>query len=533
LHEKRLRAQIAEVQIEGNEAMERKLTHLDTLDLQDVVRIGDLLLLPKGRLPNLSESFVLQSAGVIDVNTSETARNQLWRDLLSMEHSYNSSKYEDGEEPGWVENLPIHVRAYLRYSYAIREEDPLRIVGFVPHTGLSYMFVADGLADATHRLFKLGRLQGIQQLGFLQPPWVAMSDQQFVLPLTHVNRYLHSMDVMALSMTMADKLGLPEKERNTVQVAGFTHDWGMPAGGDSVKLVDVEALDEDRNYKRLIRERLDQRTWERVQHEYGIDENTLVRTIQNEGILGQILDVADKLAYVARDIDTCLNVAVGMRHARLDDSDAYVGTRALTEIVKDHSHVCSVWDSVRSDQERLVFTDVQRLIAFLKVRIVLFRELYYHPRARFGEYLISRILVKKLYDRGELTREMLLEMNDRELHDILDKRYGQRMVIRALSLKSNVQSFATREEALAFKADLDRFGVPFSLVEDHLHSIKPGTHFLVDSPAGVMPFLQAYRGDVRELHEMATMLPAVHVYYLAKEEMDAGDRQEVFDFLTA
>lgn len=494
------------------------LTRDDTLGLQDVFNIGgDLLLLPRVRLPNLSESLVLQKAGVIDRESSEIVRNTLSREMLSLESSYAAVKSASGKEPLWIEDLPLRQRTWLRYWYAATQEDPLAIINALPYTGVSYMVLDGGLCAKVARAFNLFRLQEVKQLGFLQAPWVIMEDQPLVVPLSEGTRYLHSLDVMMLSSLIGYNIGLSEDDLNTVRVAGFTHDFGTPAGGDSVKLIDSEAFDEDTNYKRLLHEKVNQEEWERIRGEYGIDETVLVDAVLNRGLLGQILDIADKLAYVARDVQTCLSVGV-IR----EDTDAYIGIKALDEIVGEFPHVCDVWDSVRRHGKNLVFTDMPRLIAFLKARIVLFRELYYHPRARFGEYLTSRVLVKKLYDRGDITRDELLEMSDSELLRCLNKTYGEWNVTRVLSVKSNVRSFKNRYEAELFKEELEKTGHSFSLIENHLHSIKPGTHLLVETKEGPKPLLEAYRGDAKELFEMANMLPAVHVYYFGDDmEPDA------------
>ncbi len=502
--------------------MAQRLTHYDTLGLQDVVKIDDLLILPLARFPNLSESLAIQKFGVVDVDSSTIARNSLSLNMMEMEGRYSSVRRETNGEPSWVNELPIHSRVWLRFWYATTQEDPLAIVNALPHTGVSYMVLDDGLCAEACRVFNIFRLQFVNQLGYLQAPWVAMMDQPFVMPLTNGTRYLHSLDVMMLVSLIGYNFGLTQGELNTLRVAGLTHDRGTPAGGDSVKLIDPKAFDEDAHYERLLREKTGPGKWNAFRDRFQIDEPQLLETILNRGLLGQVLDIADKLAYVARDIETCLGAFAGS-----DDSDFYVGTRALKEIIEEFPHVCSIWDSVVREGDQMVFTDPRRLIAFLKARIVLFRELYYHPRARFGEYLISRILVKRLYEEGRVTRDELLEMSDGELERQVDDAYGKRGVLRALSLKCRVESFRTRSEALAFKKRLEESGVTFSLVEDHLHSIKPGTHFLVSTREGPKKLLEACRGDVQELHEMATMLPAVHVYYLSTE--DLGTDEDLVD----
>jgi hypothetical protein len=160
---------------------------------------------------------------------------------------------------------------------------------------------------------------------------------------------------------------------------------------------------------------------------------------------------------------------------------------------------------------------------------VLFRELYYHPRARFGEYLMSRVLVKKLYDAGKLTRDELLSMSDATLEARLNEAYGEFRVLRMFSMASEVCSFKTHEEAETFRYALTQAGHTFVLVENHLNSVKTGAHFLVQTRRGPKPLSEAYPGDARELHEMANMFPAVHVYYLKEESCE--DKKDIASVL--
>lgn len=490
-----------------------QLTHHDVLALQDVVNIDDFVLLPQVRMPNISESLSLQRHGIIDAASSELARNSLTRGLLDSEQEYSNACHATGEEPEWVKTLPIHSQAWLRYYHATMHEDVLAIVPSLPYAGISYMFRSDGMSADIAGAFMIYRLEGVKQLGFLQAPWVAMSEQPMVTPITEGTRYTHSLDVTAVATLIGHRLGLSGGEFNTLRVAGLTHDWLTPAGGDSVKLIDPEAFDEDKNYGPMLKQRLDQDTWANLKQKYDIDETLLVETVLNKGLLGEILDIADKLAYVSRDIETCLTVILTP-----EDGDAYVGTRALSEIIVDFPYVCSIWDTVEQHGEHLVFADARRLIAFLKVRVVLFRELYFHPRARFGEYLVSRLLARSLYKSGQLTRDELLTMTDGGLGRRFDEAYGKYGITRALSLKCNFKSFEKPEQALAYKNELKANGHNFVLIEDHRILNKVGTHLLVKTSEGPKPLKDAYPGDANEIFEMANMYPSVHVYWLDSSE---------------
>jgi HD superfamily phosphohydrolase len=503
--------------------VEQKLSHYDTLALQSVVEIGgDLLLLPEQSPQLIEEVRALRHGQTIAVGESLLVEANERYFPLSGE--YRNYRAEYGKEPEWMAEKPLSVQRRLRLDWAILEENPLSILGVYPHTGLSYMVREGGLCEELMHAFKLFRLHGIKQLGFLQTPW--FEDSLYPQPIAEHNRFVHSLDVMVIASVIGYNLGLDEVRFNTLRMAAFTHDMGTPAGGDSVKLVNPAAFDEDLNYPQLI----GRFNWEHIRTKYKIEEELLIETILNRGLLGQILDIADKLAYVARDLHACDPYL----HYGRDHYDQH-GLHTILTLVERYPNVCGLWDAVSVHEGRMVITDAARLSAFLKVRTLMFRELYYHPNARFGEYLVSRVLVKSLYNSGRLTRERLLEMQDYELHMVLNEEFGtgrhhaaiSSVVTEISAAGAQRKTFHQREEAEKFAESLRAGGNPFVLVEDNHRGIKTGAHFKVMTPQGPQSFAYAYPGEARELEEMATLFPSVHVYYLEKFPMISPEKIEM------
>ncbi len=510
--------------------MEQKLTCLDVVHLQDTEKVSDdLLLLPEQAEMQEEDARALFGPGVIPL--SESIINAAsWR-MGELQHKYDAERVATGAEPAWVNDLPASARPRLRFNWALQEEDALFIIpaffsskndfwrmrdGFAPQptfaAGFSYMVLQGGLCHKTFQAFRLWRLEQIKQLGFLQAPTYNnyTKDRQ---SLSESHRWLHSLDVYVIAMAMARNLGLYHKV--TLGIAALSHDAGTPAGGDSVKLVAPAELDEDANYP-MILGRADLRD---LRHHYRFDEQLLIDAVQGKGSLGTLLDIADKLAYVARDISKCLHhIEIGSRE-RGDNGEEQHGLQTLLQILREHPYICGIWDCVEMNEtEEVYFTDIHRLVAFLKVRILLFRELYYHPTARFGEFLMSRLFVKVLYDKGELTRDMLLEMTDHDLLRLLDERFGSGAALETCSSSlARVKTFSTPEEGDAFIQNLKEQGNVFAMLDDNRRAIKTGSHFLVKTRDGVRPLQEAAPEIAKELEEMATLLPLVHVYYLDGE----------------
>ncbi len=483
--------------------MEQKLTHNETLVLQEVVKIdGDLLLLPEQAPLPTEEARALMTAGIIDPKESTIYKGVI--DVCQLTERYNQARYRANVEPEWLHEMPMSVRTWMRVQYALTQEDTFANVPGFPYTGLSYAVVCGGLTEEVYHAFNLNRLERIKQLGFLNQPGYNkhLSVRQ---SLSDGTRFLHSLDAMAIGSVIGHNLGLSAPRMHSLRTLLLSHDAAMPAGGDSVKLVDPAALDEDANYKKFV----ERAPFDRLRNEFGVTKESLLEGIHNRGLLGEVLDIADKLAYIARDIHKCLH------HLEAGYDRDQLGVRTLLLLLKRFPYVCGVWDCVEEQDGHAVFTSIPRLAAFLKVRVLMFRELYYHPEARFGEYLMSRLFVKDLFQRGVLSSDRLLEMDDNELISLLDNRYGSGAILDTCSSdKSRCNAFKSPEEAREFVDSLKRDDHAFWLVDDNRLAIKTGTNLLVKGPNGPAPLREADRGVTREIEEMATMYPLVHVYWL-------------------
>lgn len=485
-----------------------RLTYTGLLNLQDVVTIGDLLLLPQGSPIPHEEVRAMEEAGIIPLSESVLARNQNILHSMELTERYaRERQHLGGLEPRWIEEVPMSVRTRLRRHYAVHEEDPLAIVFALPFTGISYMVKNGGLCEALCRSCNLWRLDGIKQLGFLQSPWTEdIVDHR--TPLSEGTRYLHSLDVMAVASVMGKNLRLDRSELDTLRTGALTHDMGTPAGGDSIKMIDPAELDEDLNYPALLAGC----GVEDILARHRIPREALYATIRNEGLTGELLDIADKVAYVGRDLFLTRHHILGGA-----SEGSQPGLKTLHDLIVRFPYVCAVWDSVVRRGEHAVFTDPARLLAFLKVRVLLFRELYYHPRSRFGEFLMSRLLARALYRSGRVDKRALLRMGDHDLLRLMDETYGsgQHSIVDTCSSGlARCISFARPEEAHAFVNRLHAEGNVFTLIDDDRKSIKTGTGFMVTTRRGIKTFAEAFSADAQEVEEMARMYPMVHVYYL-------------------
>jgi hypothetical protein len=422
------------------------------------------------------------------------------------------------QEPTWMERMPIAFRRYVRGQMAAFYADEAHycVLPNFPHTGAPYAIFEGGLTEQTHRLFGLERLQGIRQLAFLHDPLaVDIHEPSIVLSgqLYPHTRYVHSHDVMALATLIGLNVGLTQPELNALRVAALTHDVLTPAGGDMIKLVDPVAFDEDLHYPAFIRDLCLKHSneWQILRTVYRVDAQLLAETVQGNGTLNALLDIADKIAYVARDA-----ACFAERGREIGPVGDPIGLRIVKSLLERSPYVCDLWDTVELVRDKPVFRDPDRLADFLHLRARLFRHFYYYHGARFLEYTVGKVVVQYLYDQHLITREDLLKHQDHWLETRIAQFLG---VEHFWGLQSTTFGqpethwYPTLAEATAREDELLQQGHCFVLVEALPNRCKPATHWRVRDGRRIRPFREARPEAAAEIERVAE-LSGAGVYYV-------------------
>lgn len=420
------------------------------------------------------------------------------------------------EDAPMAGQLPIPLRRELRRTEAINDprHEPFAIVPFMPYTNMPYVVRAGGLTEHTIRTFRLQRLSGIRQLGYLHDPVIPApaGDLMYGTDFTHT-RYSHVLDVGALALLMGTNNRLASAALHTLRVAALTHDALTPAGGDTIKLIDPAAFDEDAHYGELLRNY----EWSELRIRYAIDPEVLIATVQGRGALGKILDIADKISYVARDAYVYVT-----RYAPDGPTVYPEGYADIQRLILEYPDICTLWDSVRIIDDVPVFMDADRLARFLELRVLLFRNLYYHHGARFREFLLAAVVARHLYETGTITRADLLRMTDEELNHAIDACVGiphATMHTGALGIP-RVEKFPTPTAALQRERELLDGGTALVLMEDLTGRIKPATHLLIRrGRRAPQPFREAYPEKSAHLNQLSLLEHPVRVYYIEHEPL--------------
>jgi len=276
--------------------------------------------------------------------------------------------------------------------------------------------------------FELERLHRVRQLAFVKHPFVLSmaGDIDEGLCFDH-SRGMHVLDVMSVITLIAEnnRSELPLSHRtltpiyNTLRLAALTHDALTPAGGDTIKTLDPEALDEDAHYFDLFRD--PETSEERIALcvKYGVNIHDLTETVQGKGLAGTVLDMADKTAYVARDTSQFMNYCFASRRRKIH----FPEYASIAKLVEKDPWICGWWESVRVKRDYAWVEDGERLGRFLELRLRMFRGLYYHGK-RTMDIILPVVVAGHLYASGQLTRADLLQMSDEQLERRIAKFCG-------------------------------------------------------------------------------------------------------------
>lgn len=430
-------------------------------------------------------------------------------------------------EPDWLKLLPRDAQRYIRNSFAVTEGiDPLAIILQFPYMGFGYIIPDDGMAADAAQVFNLHRLNQVKQLSFLHDPVGKATDRSIASSMFEHTRYCHSMDVHAIANLVAHNIGLEGVQMNTLNTAAETHDALTPAGGDSVKLVDLQAFDEDLHYPELM---VGNR-WEEYQQKYQIDPALLVETIGGNGLLGRILDISDKSSYLARDTQAYLGTK--------NPPKQFVDTAysAIASIINEDPFVCAVWENTREHKGSLVFNDPDRMARFLTLRALMFRELYYNPYSRFFEYLVGKGVVKYLYTKKLVTREDLLREGDWWIERKIDETLGTQSVLRKFHNLQNARIEEHLDHAMAMKRliEFDDDEAVIVILDDFNPSTSPSTKkFMVRSRGNVSTFHDACPDAAGEIERIMKFPKIVRLYFFIADDLEIprGSRKKIKEII--
>lgn len=285
---------------------------------------------------------------------------------------------------------------------------------FLPFSDLNrWVDKDDFLFRASVEFGVWSRLKEIRALSFLS--YVGPNPEiQYFIGYDH-DRLDHSL-VVGMNAGEIGKLNnLPQVSINYLKASGILHDIATPALGDATKSIDPDNLDEEKFWQELLNE-----NGESLLEEERLEKGAIDDIINNRGVLGQVLDIADRITYTMKD----LHNVIGGTESKINIHPYLIELRYP---LSHHPRIGNIYRDVVVDKKRdlVFFTDVERLGVFLLLRALMHKHLYIEPTSQ-GRDLFVVNLLRPLYSPDEskpLSPKKLRKLNDREALDILAKHY--------------------------------------------------------------------------------------------------------------
>jgi HD superfamily phosphohydrolase len=368
----------------------------------------------------------------------------------------------------------------------------------------------------------LGRLDGIKQLSFLS--YVGPDpDKVTSVPYEHT-RGLHTQQVALISREIVRRNGGDLSAQHMIMVGGGLHDIATPAHGDATKLVDPNNLKEEDHWEEMIGKR-----GKEYLTRYGISAQQIDDIIHNRGVLGQVLDIADRIAYVMQDSYVILGEPLGSNSFEVDPY-----TSVLRGIMLKDLDMGNIYKDVQIDwkKEQVVFGDLKRLEKFLYLRAHLHQQHYLYPRNQ-GRDMVVANLIKPFYSPTEdpkdpdlLTPAKLRQMGDLSLMDYLAHKYGVDMGYMfygmLLNLHPKFERFERHEEADEGLRELTKDDNVNVLGKREVKPFDTGGRYLAVNGSKIETFNEA-SSKTRVLNRIVDATRGVFVFYLPKEEKPIAD----------
>lgn len=393
---------------------------------------------------------------------------------------------------------------------------------FLPFSDLRRSVLEEGIYKdicQSSNIYRLARIKQLSNLVYIGPS----PERQYFIPTDH-DRFGHTISVATVAEYIGKNNLLSADNLNLLIASSLLHDIATPAHGDATMKIDPENLDEEENLRASVPSETIQ-----ALSRYGISINDVEKTVKNEGQIGKILDIADRIAYVMNDLH-----GAGFRGNK-DQRNKY--NREISKILWRFPKIGNIIDDVKIDYDtqEIYFENPDRLEAFLRLRALLSSKLYYHPISQ-GRDLIYEMMLKRIYSpvpgESKLDPYNLRTMGDEQLDRILFSEYGSLFKLdykdegteftfqQALyNFYSQTEKFPSRGEAEIFADSLD-FSDEFSvmgIVENK--GFKTATDYLVKDRNGkIVPFYEYRPGASSQIQTMSDSLKGYYVHYLIRAQ---------------
>lgn len=382
---------------------------------------------------------------------------------------------------------------------------------FLPYSDLSRWIPEGSIYDEAGQeikaLRRLGNIKALSFLSFIGPQ--APRDNFYIEH--HHTRFDHSLVVALTTEQILRQNGASLDQINIGIVAGLLHDIATPALGDAAKQLDPERLNEEGSWWKT----LDTKAKKFVRG--FTDKETLDRIIKNQGVLGEVLDIADRITYVMKDL---YNVIGPIKPEELE-SNPLLAT--IKDILSFYPEIGNIYKEVGVDQRKgkVFFNDPNMLYAFLLLRAGLHREFYLHPINQGRDLFVAKLLQPLYFKDGasELNPSLLRQMTDYDLLKKLKGRYFPGIPAEPdfHNLTNWIPIFEkldTEEEAIARAKQLKQNADLAVVGIKKCRGFDPGISYNVVGKNGkIMPFSEFDTNRAKNLQALGESTQGFFVFY--------------------
>ena len=287
---------------------------------------------------------------------------------------------------------------------------------FLPYSDLKEWIPKNGIYDDASNSFPLYRLADIRALSFLA--YIGPTPgKQYMIGFDHT-RFDHTLVVALTTEHILKQNEFPKKDINIGILAALLHDIAIPAYGDATKSVDPKNLNEEEFWWDVLDENA-----KKFINRHGVDKDRIDEIIKNRGTLGQVLDIADKITYVMKDLSAIFSYIFMLS----EEEEPPYFLSDLQSILYEDPKIGNIYQDVSFDKDtqEVFFKNPERLKKFLLLRAILHQKLYINPIS-VGRDLFFANLLRPLYSvnsQGLLTPSKLRQMRDQDLARHLSEFY--------------------------------------------------------------------------------------------------------------
>lgn len=386
-----------------------------------------------------------------------------------------------------------------------------------------WVYSKDELCKIYHIVRPFDRLVYIKSLSFLD---YFNSDikieNQYLYSYTH-DRGDHTYVVAGTGAQILNENNFNDSDTKKFLIAAFLHDFATPALGDVTKFIDPKNLHEELHWQKMLNPEINQ-----YFKDNDIDKEEIDLIIKNEGTLGEVLDIADRITYVMKDLSNFIQKIIKRNVAKNNYRNN------LDKFINLNPKIGNIYQDVKIDKNSstVYFDNPSRLQKFLHLRALLHQNVYMHPISQGRDFYIASF-IKPFYtiDPSQnhlLTPDCLRKMTDRELIDFLAQKYNksctefyrclERWYPQYYEKFSDIESAEKRRDELKNNSSFNIIGIK------QCKGFNPSTSYKVKNKSGqIIEYRQYDPQGAKVIENIAKKVKGVFLYYEDKK------RTSIFD----